>query len=698
MTYAIWSKTGGVSAHSFTSTYDNTTEVMGSTGLSNGGSVILSDEINSTADVTQTVLGLGGSVKIQNGIVGDAPDSGDDASSMVVAFNGGYAIAWVSTPTGAEASDLYLAIYDNSGVQIGSDIQVDTGHAAGSISLNGIATHTSGLISVLWSDSSTGTSYESILGEGDAPVAQSFTASLDEDTSYTFSANDFAFFDALDTAPTSITITELPTTGTLKLNGLTVSDEQEIAFADISNLVWTPDANANGYDGLVFKLRDSDGNFSQEAGVSFNIAAVADKPVTDNVHYDVDQKGSFSFKASDFTFSDADGDTLKYVVITSLATNGSLTFKGDAVEVGDKIAAGQLSKLVYTAPTNKAGDDLASYGFQLEDSAGDLSLAKNITIDVNAVNTAPVAKDDAANAYVDKALKIDVLGNDTDKDGDSLTITKATLEKGAPGEVTIKNGQLVYDSGNVKSLEHGETKTFTISYTVSDGASTDKANVTVTLGHANDIFGTQKKDAIDLRDTDSYLFAGGGDDNVAVFGRGNRVFGGDGGDTLIAHVNGIELYGGDGDDYIRLAAVAYGGDGNDQILGAAYADGGDGNDFVLGSSGLDRLYGGRGNDTVHGKVGNDQIYVGVGNDVVSGGDGRDTFHIMEGKGEVSIMRDSSSYGGDVIDISAFDFSGVAELRKAAKNEGGFLVVKLDEDSSLRFETPEVLSSSHYWEF
>jgi hypothetical protein len=129
MTYAIWSKASGISAHSFTSTYDDTTEVMGSAGLSNGGSVILSDETNSTVDVTQTVLGFGASILIQNGIVGDAPDSGDDSSSMVVAFNGGYAIAWVSKPTGAEASDLYIAIYDNSGVQVGSDIQIDSAHS-----------------------------------------------------------------------------------------------------------------------------------------------------------------------------------------------------------------------------------------------------------------------------------------------------------------------------------------------------------------------------------------------------------------------------------------------------------------------------------------------------------------------------------------------------------------------------------------
>ena len=61
---------------------------------------------------------------------------------------------------------------------------------------------------------------------------------------------------------------------------------------------------------------------------------------------------------------------------------------------------------------------------------------------MNAVNDGPVATDDAVSTDEDTAVTIDVLGNDSDVDGDSLTVTAATATNGS---VTINaDGTLSY--------------------------------------------------------------------------------------------------------------------------------------------------------------------------------------------------------------------------------------------------------------
>ena len=65
-----------------------------------------------------------------------------------------------------------------------------------------------------------------------------------------------------------------------------------------------------------------------------------------------------------------------------------------------------------------------------------------MTVTVNAVNDGPVASDDAVSNDEDTAVTIDVLNNDSDVDGDSLTVTSASATNGS---VTINvDGTLDY--------------------------------------------------------------------------------------------------------------------------------------------------------------------------------------------------------------------------------------------------------------
>ncbi|OOE89552.1 hypothetical protein BZG76_14020 [Salinivibrio sp. AR647] len=92
----------------------------------------------------------------------------------------------------------------------------------------------------------------------------------------------------------------------------------------------------------------------------------------------------------------------------------------------------------------------------------------------------PVAAGDTATGLEDSgAIVIDVLANDIDPDGGTLTITNATVPA-EQGTVEILDGKLEFTPA---SDFNGEA---TLTYTVSDGVATDTANVTVTIEAVND--------------------------------------------------------------------------------------------------------------------------------------------------------------------------------------------------------------------
>ncbi|MBU2992048.1 cadherin-like domain-containing protein [Octadecabacter sp. 1_MG-2023] len=95
------------------------------------------------------------------------------------------------------------------------------------------------------------------------------------------------------------------------------------------------------------------------------------------------------------------------------------------------------------------------------------------------VNRGPDAVNDAAEVDEDGSVDIDVLGNDSDPDGDDLTVTDATSPNGT---VTINpDGTLTFEPDE---NFNGET---TITYTIDDGnGGTDTATVTVTVNPVND--------------------------------------------------------------------------------------------------------------------------------------------------------------------------------------------------------------------
>ncbi|MEO1786977.1 MAG: VCBS domain-containing protein, partial [Pseudomonadota bacterium] len=110
---------------------------------------------------------------------------------------------------------------------------------------------------------------------------------------------------------------------------------------------------------------------------------------------------------------------------------------------------------------------------------GTETVTQTVTVTVGATNDAPVAQDDSATTDEDAAVTIPVLANDSDADGDSLSIATAT--EPANGAVTINpNGTITY----TPDANFNGTDTF--DYTVTDGDLTDTATVTVTANPVAD--------------------------------------------------------------------------------------------------------------------------------------------------------------------------------------------------------------------
>ncbi|NAZ95326.1 Ig-like domain-containing protein, partial [Vibrio toranzoniae] len=145
-----------------------------------------------------------------------------------------------------------------------------------------------------------------------------------------------------------------------------------------------------------------------------------------------------------------------------------------------------------------AGSDLATdTEFEVvvtsTDSAGNSVQSKAVSNH----SVAPIAVDDIASGMEDAGpIIIDVLINDSDADGDSLYIINATVPS-EQGTVDIVDGKLEFTPAN---NFNGEA---TISYTISDGTSTDNADVVVTITGTNDA--PVAKDATDTTEENTVL-------------------------------------------------------------------------------------------------------------------------------------------------------------------------------------------------
>ena len=231
------------------------------------------------------------------------------------------------------------------------------------------------------------------------------------------------------------------------------------AIIEAGQIRYTPDAGFNGADSVVYTVSDGNG-WTDTATVSLTVDPVNDAPAAADDAASVAEDGSVlvDVLAND---TDADGDSLTLVSVGTVA-NGTAIIEAGQIRYTPDAGFNGADSVVYTVSDGNGGTDTAT-----------------VSLTVDPVNDAPAAVDDAASVAEDGSVLVNVLANDTDADGDSLTLVSV----GTPG-----NGTAIIEAGQIRYTPDADFNgADSVVYTVSDGnGGTDTATVSLTVDPVND--------------------------------------------------------------------------------------------------------------------------------------------------------------------------------------------------------------------
>ena len=228
----------------------------------------------------------------------------------------------------------------------------------------------------------------------DAPVAVDDSVTATEDTPF----NSVIDLDANDTDLDGDALSVVAGTFATTQGG-------SITIVADGSYTYTPAANFNGVDSVDYTV--TDGALTDVGTLTINVTAVNDAPVAVDDSVTATEDTPFNSVVDlDANDTDLDGDALSVVASTFVTTQGgSITTAADG-------------SYTYTPAANFHGVDTVDYTV----TDGSLTDIGTLTINVTAVNDAPVAVDDSITATEDTPFNsvIDLDANDTDLDGDAL--------------------------------------------------------------------------------------------------------------------------------------------------------------------------------------------------------------------------------------------------------------------------------------
>ncbi len=187
-------------------------------------------------------------------------------------------------------------------------------------------------------------------------------------------------------------------------------------------------------------------------------------------------------------FTDVDGDTLTY----SLATTNDFTISSTNGQV-------TLARTLVQADVNNS-----PLTVDVVASDGSLTATTTLTVPVLNVNDAPVANDDVIDQSVSVAfstLNIDVLANDTDVDGDTLSVASVVSASNL-GIYTNSSSMVLFTASDALFRRSGAVYSTAV-YTVTDSQLTSTALVTIRFSIPNDLDGDGIGNVLDLNPTTS---------------------------------------------------------------------------------------------------------------------------------------------------------------------------------------------------
>ena len=247
---------------------------------------------------TLTVTGRGGTSGIDpaTDIAKVTSTASDDATLSALTVNDGTGDLTLD-PTFAPGTFAYAAEVDKAVTTVTlTAMKTDDGASVSGVTLNGNAIadsdFTNGItvpsllvgdndivVTVTAENGASQTYTVTVTRTNSAPTASDGSVTTDEDTAHTFAAVEFNFADSDGgDALASVTVVTLPAAGALELNGTAVMADQSVLVAGIGDLVFTPEANANGmgYASFTFKVSDGTEESALAYAMTVNVTAVND--------------------------------------------------------------------------------------------------------------------------------------------------------------------------------------------------------------------------------------------------------------------------------------------------------------------------------------------------------------------------------------------------------------------------------------
>lgn len=412
--------------------------------------------------------------------------------------------------------------------------------------------------------------------------------------------------------------------------------------------------------------------------LTITVNGVSDDPVTVSDEADV-YEGEVVI--IDVLSNDSDPEGGELSLVSASADKGTVIVNGDY--------------LVYTA-----ADDDTDIGYGDTGTATITYVVSGLngisegTVEVSLYgkNDNPETTSDTAELFEGSSTLIDVLANDTDVNGDNLTLYNVSVV-GDRGQASISGDKINFDTaGDFNYLDFGESQTVTINYTTVDGyGGYADGTVTVTVDGTNDtdvaentnyyvylnepefivyfpeqpVAGTFKNPYL-YKDT--YVYGWEFNDTITTGSGNDYIDGYDGADTM------------DGGEGLDILGYTESTSGVTVNLATGHASGGfaTGDVFynfeaINGSDYLDNLTGDDQSNGLYGYAGNDNLIGGAGDDWIDGGTGRDTID-----------------GGEGVDLAsyAFSLSGVTVNLTTGYTSGG------EATGDTLIDIEEIWGSSH----
>lgn len=208
-------------------------------------------------------------------------------------------------------------------------------------------------------------------------------------------------------------------------------------------ITYTPNLNFNGVDTITYTACNAQCLNQCATGiVVVNVCAVNDTPVVANVSGAICRDSTITFCPQAI---DVDGDPVTIAAFACGTLNGTINNTGNNC---------------FTFTPNVGWTGTQQFCFTACDTAGACDTA-TATVTVNPCNFPPVANNDAQCTDYLAAATINVTANDTDPDGNPLTVT-AILCNPVRGTAVISGNNIVYTPGAGANATNGDTLCYVV--------------------------------------------------------------------------------------------------------------------------------------------------------------------------------------------------------------------------------------------